>query len=203
MVSDAHCHRIGAAGETPTASVACKIAIAVDLSDEKDTVDDERPPRGRDKPSAVVRLAGGSRVPIIQENLDRPVTAGHLETVLNDFQTRMTVVMEEQIKNNMLFFQFNPEREAAVPLRGRSQEGRPGTSRPPRLELTKSLSKGKQPVVSEQRRKMGWKVVVRPGDNIPPAGHNMETDGRVYLEAKSAAALQRSASCSTPYMKDP
>ncbi|KMS98057.1 hypothetical protein BVRB_4g096140 [Beta vulgaris subsp. vulgaris] len=169
----------------------------------EDTVDDERPPRGRDRPSAAVGLAGGSRVPIIQENLDRPVTAGHLETVLNGFQTRMAAVMKEHIKINMLFFQVNPEREAAVPLKGRSQEGRLGTNRPPRPELTKPLSKGKQLAVSEQRRKMDWKLVVRPGDNIPPTGHNMETDAKEYLEAKRAAALQRSASGSTPYIKDP
>ncbi|KMS97521.1 hypothetical protein BVRB_5g126340 [Beta vulgaris subsp. vulgaris] len=76
----------------------------------EDTVDDERPPRGRDRPSAVVRLSGGSRGPVIQENLDRPVTVGHLETVLNDFQARMSAVMEEQIKSNMLFFQVDPEK---------------------------------------------------------------------------------------------
>ncbi|XP_057247443.1 uncharacterized protein LOC125493373 [Beta vulgaris subsp. vulgaris] len=60
--------------------------------------------------------------------------------------------------------------------------------------MTKQLSKGKQPAVIEPRRKMDWKVVVCPGDNIPPSGHKMETDAREYLEAKRAAALQRSAS---------
>ncbi|KMT00243.1 hypothetical protein BVRB_1g016050 [Beta vulgaris subsp. vulgaris] len=113
--------------------------------------------------------------PVIQENPERPVTAAHLETGLNNFRTRMAAVMEEQIKNNMLFFQ----------------------------EMSRRLSKGKQTEVSEPRRKMDWKLVVRPGDNIPPSGHKMETDAREYLEAKKAAALQRSASGSTPYMKDP
>ncbi|KMT05834.1 hypothetical protein BVRB_7g165750 [Beta vulgaris subsp. vulgaris] len=169
----------------------------------EDTVDDERPPRGRDRPSAAARLAGGSRTPVIQENLDRPVTAGHLENVLNDFQTRMAAIMEEQIKNNMLFFQISPGREVAEPHKGKSQEGRPGTSRPPRQELTRPLSKGKQPAASEPRRKMDWKLVVRPGDNVPPTGHKMETDAREYLEAKRVVALQRSASGSIPYMKDP
>ncbi|KMT02387.1 hypothetical protein BVRB_9g205000 [Beta vulgaris subsp. vulgaris] len=114
----------------------------------------------------------------------------------------MAAVMEEQIKNNMLFFQISPGREAAEPLKGRSQEGRPGTSRPPRPELSRPPSKGKQPAVSESRRKMDWKLVVHPGDNIPPTGHRMETDAREYLEAKRAAALQHSASSFTPYMKD-
>ncbi|XP_057248913.1 uncharacterized protein LOC130590479 [Beta vulgaris subsp. vulgaris] len=50
---------------------------------------------------------------------------------------------------------------------------------------------------------MDWKLVVQPEDNIPPNGHKMETDAREYLEAKKAAALQRSASGSTLYMKDP
>ncbi|KNA13101.1 hypothetical protein SOVF_119800, partial [Spinacia oleracea] len=168
-----------------------------------DTVDDERPPRGRDQGHAAVHLEGRTVTPVIQENLDRPVTAGHLENVLNDFQARMAAVMEEQIKNNMLFFQMSPREEAAAPLKGRSQEGRPGPSRPPRPELTKPPSKGKQPAVSDSRRKMDWKLVVRPADNIPPTGHMMETDAREYLEAKRAAAQQRSASGSTPYMKDP
>ncbi|KMT11346.1 hypothetical protein BVRB_5g106790 [Beta vulgaris subsp. vulgaris] len=168
-----------------------------------DTVDDERPPRGRDQGHAAVHLEGRTVTPVIQENLDRPVTAGHLENVLNDFQARMAAVMEEQIKNNMLFFQMSPGGEAAAPLKGRSQEGRPGPSRPPRPELTRPPSKGKQPAVSDSRRKMDWKLVVRPADNIPPTGHMMETDAREYLEAKRAAAQQRSASGSTPYMKDP
>ncbi|KMT17549.1 hypothetical protein BVRB_2g037480 [Beta vulgaris subsp. vulgaris] len=103
----------------------------------------------------------------------------------------------------MLFFQISPGGEAAEPFKGRSQEGRPGTSRPPRPELSRPPSKGKQPAVSDLRRKMDWKLVVRPGDNIPPTGHKMETDAREYLEAKRAAAQQRSASGSTPYMKDP
>ncbi|KMT07988.1 hypothetical protein BVRB_6g144660 [Beta vulgaris subsp. vulgaris] len=115
----------------------------------------------------------------------------------------MAVVMEEQIKNNMLFFHISPGGEAAEPLKGRSQEGRPGTSRPPRPELTRPLSKGKQPAVSDSRRKMDWRLVVCLGDNIPPTGHKMETYATEYLEAKRAAAQQRSASGSTPYMKDP
>ncbi|KMT08247.1 hypothetical protein BVRB_6g142280 [Beta vulgaris subsp. vulgaris] len=141
--------------------------------------------------------------PVIQKNLDRPVTAGHLENVLNDFQTRMAAVMEEHIKNNMLFFQISPGGEAAEPLKGRSQEGLPGTSRPPRPELSRPPSKGKQPAVSDSRSKMDWKLVVRPGYNIPPTGHKMETDAKEYLEAKRAAAQQRSSSGSTLYMKDP
>ncbi|KMS94261.1 hypothetical protein BVRB_023190, partial [Beta vulgaris subsp. vulgaris] len=169
----------------------------------EDTVDDERPPRGRDHGHAAVHLEGRTVTPVIQENLDRPVTAGHLENVLNDFQARMAAVMEEQIKNNMLFFQMSPGGEAAAPLKGRSQEGRPGPSRPPRPELTRPPSKGKQPAVSDSRRKMDWKLVARSADNIPPTGHMMETDAREYLEAKRAAAQQRSASGSTPYMKDP
>ncbi|KMT07643.1 hypothetical protein BVRB_6g147680 [Beta vulgaris subsp. vulgaris] len=97
----------------------------------EDTVGDKRPRRGRERPSAVVRLSGGSMGPVIQENLDRPVTAGHLENVLNDFQARMASVMEEQIKSNMLFFQVIPGQDAALPLRGQSQEGRLGTSQHP------------------------------------------------------------------------
>ena len=47
----------------------------------EDMVDDERPPRGRDRPPvvAVVNLSIQSREPVIQENLDCPVTAAHLE----------------------------------------------------------------------------------------------------------------------------
>ncbi|KMT02392.1 hypothetical protein BVRB_9g205050 [Beta vulgaris subsp. vulgaris] len=112
----------------------------------------------------------------------------------------MAAVMEEEIKNNMLFFQISPGREAAEPLKGKSQEGRPGTSRPPLPELTRPLSKGKQLAAIEPRRKMDWKLVVRPADNVPPTGHKMETDAREYLEAKRYAALQRSTSVSTPYM---
>ena len=40
------------------------------------------------------------------------------------------------------------------------------------------------------------------GDNIPPSGHIMERDAREYKEAKKVAALQRSTSGSTPYMRD-
>ncbi|KMT07996.1 hypothetical protein BVRB_6g144740 [Beta vulgaris subsp. vulgaris] len=69
--------------------------------------------------------------------------------------------------------------------------------------MTKKLSKAKQPAVSEPRRKMDWKLVVRPRANIPPSGHKMETDAREYLEANRAASLQHSASESTQYMKDP
>lgn len=155
----------------------------------EDTLGDERPPRGRDRPSAAVRLSGRSREPVFQENPERLVTTAHLETVLNDFQTRMVAVLEEQIKNNMLFFQVNPEQAVVVPPRGHSQEGRPRTSRPPRQEMSRRLSKGKQPTISEPRRKMDWKLVVRRGDNIPPRGHKMEADAREYLEAKKAAAL--------------
>ncbi|KMT03805.1 hypothetical protein BVRB_8g189490 [Beta vulgaris subsp. vulgaris] len=136
----------------------------------EDTVDDERPPRGRDRHHAAVHIEGRTVTPVIQENLDRPVTAGG---------------------------------EAAEPFKGRSQEGRPGTSRPPRPELSRPPSKGKQPAVSDSRKKMDWKLVVHPGDNIPPTGHKMETNAREYLEAKRAAAQQHSASGSTPYMKDP
>ncbi|KMT02391.1 hypothetical protein BVRB_9g205040 [Beta vulgaris subsp. vulgaris] len=136
---------------------------------------------------AAVHLEGRSGTPIIQENLDRPVTTGHLETVLNDFQTRMIAVMEEQIKNNMLLFQISPGREVAEPLKRKFQEGRPGNSRPPRPKLSRPPSKGKQPAISEPRRKMDWKLVVRQGDNIPPTGHKMETDAREYLEDKRAA----------------
>ncbi|KMT08016.1 hypothetical protein BVRB_6g144250 [Beta vulgaris subsp. vulgaris] len=116
----------------------------------EDTMGDERPPRGRARPLAAVRLSGGSRGLVIKD-LDRPVTAGHLENVLNDFQARMAAVMEEQIKSNMWFSQVNPGQDAALPLRGQSDEGRPGTSRPPRQEKTKPLSKGKQPAVSEPK----------------------------------------------------
>ena len=100
----------------------------------------------------------------------------HLETVLNDFQTIMAAVMEEQIKNNMLLFQVDPEPTPVAPPKGHSQEGRPGTCRPARQEVSKWVSKGKQLVVSESQRKMDWKLVVRLGDNIPPNGHKMETD---------------------------
>ncbi|KMT11090.1 hypothetical protein BVRB_5g111750 [Beta vulgaris subsp. vulgaris] len=120
----------------------------------EDNVDDERPPRGRDHGHAAVHLEGRTVTPVIQENLDRPVTAGHLENVLNDFQARMAAVMDEQIKSKMLFFQLSPGGQATAPLKGRSQEGRPGTSRPPRPEVTNPLSKGKQPAVSDSRRKM-------------------------------------------------
>ncbi|KMS97513.1 hypothetical protein BVRB_5g126270 isoform A [Beta vulgaris subsp. vulgaris] len=129
----------------------------------KDTVDDERPPRGRDMHHAAVHLEGRSGTPIIQENLDRLVTAGHLETVLNDFQTRMAAVMEEQIKNNMLFFQISPGREVAEPLKGKSQEGRPGTSRPPRPELTRPPSKGKQAVPEAKK----IEEASQPKKNLP------------------------------------
>ena len=75
---------------------------------------DERPPRGKDRPSTAVCLSGRSRDPVIQENPEHAVTATHLETVLNDLQTRMAGVMEEQIKNNMLFFQVNPDQADVV-----------------------------------------------------------------------------------------
>ena len=69
----------------------------------ENTVDDERLPRGRDRPPAVVNLSGRSREPVIQENPKRSVTAAYLENVLNNFQTRMDAVVEDQIKSNMLF----------------------------------------------------------------------------------------------------
>ena len=36
---------------------------------------------------------------------------------------------------------------------------------------------------------MDYKLVLRPGDNLLPSGHKMETDAKEYLEAKKAAAL--------------
>ena len=54
----------------------------------------------------------------------------------------------------MLFFQVNPDPAVVNPPTGHSQEGRPGPSTPPRQELSKQLSKGKQLAVSEQRKKM-------------------------------------------------
>ena len=42
---------------------------------------------------AGVNLSRRSRKPIIQENLERPVTTAQLENVLNDFQTRMVAVV--------------------------------------------------------------------------------------------------------------
>ncbi|KMS98408.1 hypothetical protein BVRB_4g092870 [Beta vulgaris subsp. vulgaris] len=165
--------------------------------------DDERPPRGRDRSPVVVNLSGQSREPVIQENLKRLMTTTHLENVLNDFQTRMIAVVEEQIKSNMLFFQVNPDSAAVIPPKGQSHEGQLGASRLPWEEVSRRVSKGKQPAVNEQRRKMDWKFVVRSGDNLPPSGHKMEMDAREYLEAKKAVALHRSASGSTPYMRDP
>ena len=103
----------------------------------------------------------------------------------------------------MLFFQVNPNPAAVNPLKGHSQEGRPGPSRRPLQELSKRLTKGKQLEVSEQRRKMDWKFMVRTQDNIHLSGHGMETDAREYLEAKKAATLRCSTSGSTPYLRDP
>ena len=108
---------------------------------EEDTVDDKRPPRGRDRPPAIVNLPRRSREPVIQENLERPVTAAPLGNVLHQFQTKMVAVVQEQIKSNMLFFQVNPYPAAVNPLRGHSQESRP--IRHARQELSKRLTKGK------------------------------------------------------------
>ena len=105
------------------------------------------------------------------------MTAAHLENVLNDFQTRMADVVEEKIKNNMMYFQACPVLAAVNPPKGQSQEGWPGTKASP-TKVSKRVSRGKQPAVSEQRRKMDWKLVVRPGDNLPPSGHKMEKDAR-------------------------
>ncbi|KMT03889.1 hypothetical protein BVRB_8g187890 [Beta vulgaris subsp. vulgaris] len=114
-----------------------------------------------------VHIEGRTVTLVILENLDRPVTAGHLENVLNDFQTRMATVMEEQIKNNMLFFQISLEGEAAEPFKrevsGGSSRNQPATS----ARVARPPSKGKQLAVSDSRKKMDWKLVVRPGDNTP------------------------------------
>lgn len=98
----------------------------------EDTVDNGSPSRGRDRPLAVVNLSGRSREPVVQENIERPVTVVHLEKVLTDFQTKMVVVVREHIKSNMLFFQVSPNHAAANPLKEHSQEGRLRPSRPPR-----------------------------------------------------------------------
>ena len=105
----------------------------------------------------------------------------------------MAAVVSEQIKNNMLFFRSTWCKSAK----------RPGPSRPPRQELSKRLSKGKQPTVSEQRKKMDWKLVVRTQDNMHPSGHGIETDVMEYLEVKKTAPLQHPALGSTPYLRDP
>ncbi|KMT03707.1 hypothetical protein BVRB_8g188580 [Beta vulgaris subsp. vulgaris] len=88
----------------------------------EDTVDDERPPRGRDRPPTIVNVPGRSREPVIQENLERPMIATHLENVVNDFQTKMAAVVQEQIKKNILFFQVNSDLAAInpAPLKGNS-----------------------------------------------------------------------------------
>ncbi|KMT05992.1 hypothetical protein BVRB_7g164790 [Beta vulgaris subsp. vulgaris] len=169
----------------------------------EDTVDDERPQRGRDRPPTIFNLSERSREPVIQENHERLVTPAHLKNVLNDFQTKMTVVVQEQIKNNMLFFQVNPDPAVVNPPKGYSLEGPLGPSRPPRQEMSKRPSKEKQPAISEHRRKMDRKLVVRTQDNMHPSGHRMERDAREYLEAKKATALQRSALGSNPYLRDP
>ena len=59
----------------------------------EDTMDDERLPKGRDRPPTVLNLFGRSREPVIQENLERPVTAAHLKNVLNDFQCKIVAVI--------------------------------------------------------------------------------------------------------------
>lgn len=65
-------------------------------------MDDDRPPRGKDKPPS--NDHDEHQVPLLEGNLERPVTAAHLENLLNDFQTKMEEVVQKQIKNNMLFF---------------------------------------------------------------------------------------------------
>ena len=51
---------------------------------------------------------------------------------------------------------------------------------------------------------MEWKLVIRTQDNTYPSGNRMETDhAREYMEAKKVATLQRSATGSTPYLRDP
>ena len=112
------------------------------------------------------------------------MTAAHLENVLNDFQIKMDVVIQEQIKNSMLFLQVNPDPGVVNSPKGHSQEGRPCPSTPPCQEVSKRPSKGKQLAVSEHRRKMDWKLVVRTQDNMHPSGHRMETNVREYLEVK-------------------
>ena len=44
-------------------------------------------------PLTIVNASGQSREPITQENLECLVTVAHLENVLNDFQTKMVVVV--------------------------------------------------------------------------------------------------------------
>ncbi|XP_010687132.1 uncharacterized protein LOC104901278 [Beta vulgaris subsp. vulgaris] len=156
-----------------TSNVARNISFRVQV---EDIVDDERPPRGRDKHHAAVHIEGRTVTPVVQENLDRPVIAGHLENVLNDFQNRMTAVMEEHIKNNMLFFQINPGGDAAEPLKARSQEGRPRTSRPPRPELSRPPSKGKQPAVKLPTIEP-FDGTIDPDDHLSAYKHQMYVQG--------------------------
>lgn len=54
-------------------------------------VDDEIPPRGRDMPRSIIYVPRQSCEPIIQENLERLMTAAHLENVLN----KMAAVVQE------------------------------------------------------------------------------------------------------------
>ena len=82
----------------------CSFQIRVE-----DIVDDEQPPRRRDIPPSIIHIPGQSQVLVIQENRERPRSAAHLENVLKDLQTKMAAIFQEQIKNNMLFFQVNPE----------------------------------------------------------------------------------------------
>ena len=84
----------------------------------EDTMDDERPPRGRDRPPTIFNVPGRSREPVIQENLEHIVTAAHLENIPNDFHTKMVAVVQEQIKSNILFFHVNLDSDSANPLRG-------------------------------------------------------------------------------------
>lgn len=50
---------------------------------------------------------------------------------------------------------------------------------------------------------MDWNLVVRIQDNVRPNGHRMETNAQEYLEAKKATTLERSATGSTAYLRDP
>ena len=77
------------------------------------------------------------------------MTAAHLENVLNNFQTKRVDVVQEQIKNNTLFFLVNADPATVNSPKGHAQEGRSGPSRPPRHKLSKRASKRKQPAVSE------------------------------------------------------
>ena len=155
-------------------------------------MDDETPPWGRDRPLTIVNVPGRSRELVIQQNLEHLVTITHLENVMNDFQTKMVVVVQEQIKSNMLFFQVNSYRVIVNPLRGHSQEDRPGPSRAVSQEVSKRPTKERHLEVSEEWRNMEWKLLVRTQDNAHPNDDWMETDAREDLEEKKVATLQSS-----------